>query len=93
MGYFNIPADRGMRLLKVGCFDLRKSTNNVFAWPIEGLYAIVDLKQNRTVRVYDSGPVPLAPNNLNFTEKDAGPLRDSLAPVQIVDQYKECVTA
>ena len=86
MGYFNLPSDRGMRLLKVGCFDLRKATNNVFGWPIEGLYAIVDLKQNKTVRVYDSGPVPIFPGDANFTEQSAaqrGPLRDPLKPVTI----------
>jgi primary-amine oxidase len=80
MGYFNIPADRGMRLLKVGCFDLRPSENNIFAWPIEGLYAIVDLAASRTVRVYDSGPVPIAPGNHNFTEAAVGSLRDPLRP-------------
>jgi len=43
MGYFDIAADRGMRLLKVGCFDLRPSENNMFGWPIEGLYASGDI--------------------------------------------------
>jgi primary-amine oxidase len=86
MGYFNLPKDRGMRLLKVGCFDLRPATNNVFGWPIEGLYAIVDLKQNKTVRVYDSGPIPIYSGDANFTEQAAakrGTLRDPLKPVSI----------
>jgi primary-amine oxidase len=83
MGYFGIPADQGMRLLKVGCFDLRRSTNNVMAWPIEGLYAIVDLGRNRTVRVYDSGPVPIASQDHNFTEAAVGTLRDPVKPVTI----------
>jgi primary-amine oxidase len=83
MGFFDIPEDRGMRLLKVGCFDLRPSTNNVFAWPIEGLFAIVDLRQNRTVRVHDTGPVPFAAENHNFTEAAIGTLRDRLEPVTI----------
>ena len=83
MGYFNIPADRGMRLLKVGCFDLRPSDNSVFGWPIEGLYAIVDLAQQKAVRIYDSGVIPIAPGNTNFTEMAVGTLRDPLNPVAI----------
>jgi primary-amine oxidase len=34
-GYYGIPEHEGKRLLKVGCFDIRKSTNNLFGWPIE----------------------------------------------------------
>ena len=82
MGYFNIPADAGQRLLKVGCFDLRRSENNVFGWPIEGLYAIVDLRKSRTVRVYDSGVVPISAAALNFTEAAIGQLRPAPKPVE-----------
>jgi primary-amine oxidase len=82
MGYYNIPADRGKRLLKVGCFDLRPSTNNIFAWPVEGLYAIVDLNGGgQVVRVYDSGVVPIPSGDHNFTEQAIGRLRDPLKPV------------
>ena len=80
MGYFDIAADRGMRLLKVGCFDLRPTENNIFAWPIEGLFAIVDLNRSRAVRIHDSGPVPIATGDHNFTEKAVGELRDPLRP-------------
>ncbi len=82
MGYFDLPEDRGMRLLKVGCFDLRRASNNVFGWPIEGLYAIVDLKRNKAVRVYDSGVIPIAGGDLNFTEAAVGTLRDPVKPVR-----------
>jgi primary-amine oxidase len=92
MGYFAIPADRGMRLLKVGCFDLQRSTNNVFAWPIEGLYSIVDLNQNKAVRIYDSGPMPIAREDHNFTEAAAGTLRDPVKPVTLAQPDGSNVT-
>src|SRR5262249_31718138 len=44
-GYFGSPAQDGKRLVKVGCFDTRRSTTNVFGWPIERLYALVDLRR------------------------------------------------
>lgn len=46
-GYYGIEEHEGKRLLKVGCFDIRKSTNNLFGWPIEQLYALVDLRERK----------------------------------------------
>ena len=43
-GYYGNAADEGKRLVKVGCFDTRRSTTNMFGWPIERLYALVDLR-------------------------------------------------
>ena len=39
-GYYGDPAQDGKRLVKVGCFDTRRSTTNLFGWPIERLYAL-----------------------------------------------------
>ena len=39
-GYYAVPEHDGRRLVKVGCFDTRRSTTNVFGWPIERLYAL-----------------------------------------------------
>lgn len=55
MGNFNIPEDDGKRLLKVGCFDTRQSTNNIWMAPIEGLYAVVDLHAKAAHKVWDNG--------------------------------------
>lgn len=82
-GYFGQPEEEGRRLFKVYCLDQRPSVNNTWAWPIEGLYAIVDLGEKRVLRVYDSGVIPVAPDNHNFTEADVGELRPALKPVLI----------
>ena len=59
-GYYGNPAHEGKRLVKVGCFDTRKSTTNLFGWPIERLYALVDLRAREVLSVTDNGIVPIA---------------------------------
>jgi primary-amine oxidase len=83
MGYFAIPEHEGKRLLKVGCFDISRTETNMFGWPIEGLYAVVDLGAGTVIEIHDSGPVPLSPSDLNFSEKAIGALRAPLKPVTI----------
>ena len=58
---------KGKRLVKVGCFDTRRSTTNVFGWPIERLYALVDLRRREVLSVTDDGVVPIADGDLNYT--------------------------
>jgi primary-amine oxidase len=74
-GYYGIPAQEGKRLLRVGCFDTRRSTTNVFAWPIERLYALVDLRTRTVIDMTDGGVVPISPADLNYTEAAIGTLR------------------
>src|SRR5262249_32412228 len=65
-GYYGNPAYEGKRLVKVGCFDTRRSTTNVFGWPIERLYALVDLKRTEVLSVTDYGVVPIADGDFNY---------------------------
>lgn len=83
MGYFGIDEHEDKRLLKVGCFDIRPATNNWFGWPIEGLYAVVDLADGTVLSVHDSGEVPISPANLNFVEDEIGDLREPMKPVSL----------
>jgi primary-amine oxidase len=79
-GYYGSPAREGNRLVKIGCFDTRRSTTNVFAWPIEGLYALMDLRKRVVLSVTDSGVVPIAEGDYNYTEAAVGTLRDPRKP-------------
>src|SRR5581483_438588 len=79
-GYFGIPADEGKRVMKVGCFDTRRSTTNVFGWPIEGLYAMVDLRAKAVINVADAGVVPIAGGDRNYDAASVGALRPSRLP-------------
>jgi primary-amine oxidase len=82
-GYYGNPAHEGKRLVKVGCFDTRRSTTNVFAWPIERLYALVDLRRGEVLTVSDGGVVPISEANLNYNEAAIGVLRDPRRPTVI----------
>jgi len=79
-GYYGIPEHEGKRILMVGCFDTRRSTNNNFGWPIERLYAIVDLRAREVLNVVDYGSIPVSESNQNFKEADINPLRASRKP-------------
>jgi primary-amine oxidase len=67
-GNYGIPEYEGKRIVKVGCFDTRKTTTNLFGWPIERLYAIVDLRERKVLSVRDDGVVPIAEGDRNYTE-------------------------
>lgn len=58
-GNLGDPAEAGRRLVRVACFD-RAGTRNVWARPIEGLIAVVDLDEGRVLRLFDRGPVPVS---------------------------------
>jgi primary-amine oxidase len=80
-GYFGDPAAAGRRLVKVGCFDTRRTTTNMFGWPIERLYAMFDLRTRQVLSVTDHGVVPISDAELNYTEAAAGVLRDPRKPI------------
>ena len=81
-GYFGTPEEEGRRLFKVYCIDLRRAGNNFYGYPVEGLYAVVDLRDKRVMKVHDSGVIPVASENLNFSESDIPRLRPPLNPVE-----------
>src|SRR5206468_8426458 len=56
---------RGLRLLKVPCFDKTGAVNNVYGRPIENLLAIVDVRKRAVVDVIDLGVVPV-PTDVPF---------------------------
>ncbi len=82
-GYYGTPAEAGKRLVKVACFDTRRTTTNLFGWPIERLYALVDLRRHEVLSVVDTGAVPISPAEQNYTEAAAGTLREPRKPTVI----------
>ena len=79
-GYYGRPESDGRRLVKVGCFDTRRTTTNMFGWPIERLYALFDLRKREVLSVTDYGVVPVAEGDFNYTESAAGTLREARKP-------------
>ena len=59
---------------------------NLYARPIEGLQAIIDLDEHRIVKLIDTGVVPIPAANHNFDEASIGArygLRPELRPIRI----------
>lgn len=79
-GWYGNPADAAKRLVKVGCFDTRRSTTNLFGWPIERLYALVDLRKHEVLSVTDYGVVPIAAGDLNYDQRSLGTPREARKP-------------
>ncbi len=79
-GYYGRSEREGNRLVKVGCFDTRRSTTNLFGWPIERLYAVVDLRARAVLSVTDQGAVPIREGDGNYDEAAIGALRPARKP-------------
>jgi len=82
-GYFGSAAQDGKRLVKVGCFDTRRSTTNIFGWPIERLYALVDLRRMEVLSVADYGVVPIAEGDFNYDASAGRTRREPRKPTTL----------
>lgn len=85
-GYSGDPAEAGLRLARVSCFDTSLSSNNVWGRPIEGLHAVVELDEEKVLRLVDTGPVPLDRETHSFAGTSPSPVRpldDALADAGI----------
>jgi primary-amine oxidase len=82
-GYFGATTPRAIRLMNVPCFDMSDKTNNIFARPIEGLMAVVDLDTKKVLRLIDLGivPVPAAAPDHSYANIDK--YRKPINPVEI----------
>ena len=82
VGFFDDPAQRSRRLIKMPCYDLAGTSTNVYGRPIEGVMATVDLNSAEVVEVVDQGVVPVSPQPHSFASSDDSPLlttRDAAA--------------
>ena len=80
-GNFGEPAEQERRLVKVDCFDLQNNPTNVFATPIEGLYALVDLESREVLEVVDRGVVAVSPSTWSLSPNAQAAIRET-KPVQ-----------
>jgi primary-amine oxidase len=84
IGAFTAAQDAGRRVVWTLLFYREQPDDNPYAKPVHGLHAIVDLDEMAVVRVEDSGAVPLPPGSGAYAADRAGPLRDDLRPLEIV---------
>ena len=56
VGYLPDAKERSLRLMNVPCFDATGARNNIYARPVEGLMAVVDLNSRKVLRLLDPCP-------------------------------------
>jgi primary-amine oxidase len=71
-GNFGTKTERTKRIVKVDCFDIRGVRSDVFANPIEGLFATVDLDRGEVIDVTDLGVVPVPGGNSELDPASIG---------------------
>ena len=80
-GHFADSGEKGRRLLRVTCFDTA-GTSNVWARPIEGLLAVVDLDAGKVARLIDTGPVPVSSDPARFDDGSKAAPRSAVKPTE-----------
>ena len=84
-GSFGLP-EEARRIVKAQMYYTEGGGINLYARPIEGLQAIIDLDERRIVKLLDSGVVPIPAASHNFDEASVGAsigLRPELRPIRI----------
>lgn len=81
-GNFGDTHEQERRVVKVDCFDLQNNPTNVFAAPVEGLFAIVDLESREVLEVTDLGVVPVNQKTYSLSADAQEQIRDA-KPVSI----------
>lgn len=85
-GNFGTEEEAGRRIMKVPCY-VNPEGSNFYARPVEGLYAVVDLKAREVMRVIDEGVVTVPEDPWGYTdaelEKRLGELRPRGNPARL----------
>lgn len=82
-GNFGFPDEEGRHLCHTFAWLRTREFDNLYAHPIEGLNAIVDIKTSEVIRVDDHGvtPVPMAEHN--YESRFQTEFRDHLKPINV----------
>lgn len=81
-GYFGNADENDSRLLKMPCYDIENTKTNVYAKPIEGVIATVNLDSKVVVNVLDEGTLVLNPKTHEFDEASITDLHTIMQPVR-----------
>ncbi|MEZ5932006.1 MAG: primary-amine oxidase [Alphaproteobacteria bacterium] len=83
-GNFGVPGEEGRHLSHTFCSVRSSAHDNLYAHPIEGLNAVVDIKTMEVIRVDDHGITPVPAKDVNFDReflKEAP--RSDLKPINV----------
>ncbi|GAB3468565.1 primary-amine oxidase [Actinophytocola sediminis] len=83
-GRFESTADGGRRMVRVLAHWRPEESTMVWAHPVDGLVAYVDLIERSVREIVDTGAVPIPQESGDYdTEEVSGPPRTSLRPIEI----------
>ncbi|HEX4813004.1 MAG TPA: primary-amine oxidase [Nonomuraea sp.] len=83
-GDFDLPGERGRRLVRVLTFVKHRPEDHPWAHPVDGLVAYVDLIERRVVEIIDHEVVPVPREEGNFDDEAlTGPPRATPKPFTI----------
>ncbi len=94
-GSFGLP-EESRRIVKAQMYFLEGAGINLYARPIEGVQAIVDLDSQQVIQILDTGVIPVPTANHNFDEASVSAqigLRDALKPIRITQPEGTNVTS
>ena len=79
------PADEdGLHVAHTFCWLRTRENDNLYAHPIEGLNAVVDLRAGTVLRVDDHGVVPVPMGEANYESQFRETFRPKLKPLDVV---------
>lgn len=70
-GAFGLPEEE-RRIVKAQMYDTGGAGINLFARPIEGVHAIIDLDERKVIEVIDTGVIPMPAGTHDFDEATIG---------------------
>lgn len=83
-GSFGVPGEEGRHLAHTFCWLKSSPNDNLYAHPIEGLNAVVDIKTMQVIRIDDHGVVPVPKADVNYEADFQDGFRDDLKPIDVV---------
>ena len=82
-GNFGLPDEEGRHLCHTFAWLRTSEFDNLYAHPIEGLNAIVDIKTGEVIRVDDHGVTVVPMANHNYESQFFSEFRDHLKPINV----------
>ncbi|MBC3193040.1 primary-amine oxidase [Pseudonocardia sp. C8] len=79
-GSFDLPGERGRRMLRVLSFLQHRPDDSPWAHPVDGVVAYVDLLERKVIELIDTGVVAVPEEEGNFGE---GPYRETRKPLHV----------
>jgi primary-amine oxidase len=76
--------DLRRRVIRASAYVRRFKEDNGYARPVGNLVFVIDCDARSVAAIIEGEPIPLPPESGNYDVASAGPLRDDLRPIEIV---------